>query len=645
MQDLDALNPKQREAATHIDGPLLIVAGAGAGKTRTLTHRIAHLIGSGVRPHEILAITFTNKAASEMKDRVNSILPQNRTVPTVPWVGTFHALGVYLLRQNADAAHVSRYFSILDRSDQLSIVKRVIKNLGYDPKKQEPSRILGTISKAKNNMQSVLDMTESNSSNPRITFIGDVWKGYQDALTKENALDFDDLLVKTVVLLRDNDDVRKRYQDLWKYIHIDEYQDTNRVQYELIKLLADTHQNLCVVGDADQNIYSWRGADIRNILNFERDFRGAKTVLLEENYRSTKTILSAANDVIKKNTQRVDKNLYSQRTDGDKIGIYNAFDGADEARFIAGKAGELIEGGVEPGEIAVLYRTNAQSRILEDVFLSSNIPYQVLGVRFFERKEVKDTLAFIRAALNRDSVVDISRVANTPARGIGKVTLEKMLSGKTDTLNGATKSKVDGFYKILDEIRDKAKAAVPSELVKFTIERSGLEKHFKDGTDEDLERLGNIQELASLASRFDKLEATDALDAFLADASLHSEQDSLDRNDNAVRLMTVHAAKGLEFKAVFIAGMEQDLFPSTRSDSPGQEKDRAEEERRLFYVALTRAKDRAYLSHASMRIIYGTTQMRIPSEFLYDINEDHVDYVGQSGGSDNPDGKVVYLEL
>jgi len=433
-------------------------------------------------------------------------------------------------------------------------------------------------------------------------------------------LDFDDLLLKTVLLLKKSDTVRNHYQNRWQYIHIDEYQDTNVVQYELSRILAERHGNICVVGDTDQNIYSWRGADIKNMLDFEKDYPGAVVVFLEENYRSTQTILSAANTVIAKNKVRKEKNLFTKNKNGELITVYEAYDEADEARFVSGSIKKLLDKKIASCNIAVLYRANFQSRALEEALLSANTPYQVLGVRFFDRKEVRDIVSFIKAGLNPDSLADIKRIVNVPPRGIGKVTLVKMFAREEGTLSPAMKKRVDDFRNLLSEIGKQATTTHLPELIKFVLQKTGMEEKLRNGTEEEKERLENIRELVTFAVKYQNLTPEEGIEAFLSDVALATDQDELQKDSNAVKLMTVHAAKGLEFKYVFITGLEQDLFPHKSFGTDTQDRGRDEEERRLFYVALTRAEEKLYLSHASLRTIFGSKQINIPSEFFEDID-------------------------
>ena len=620
----------QLEAVTHTQGPLLIVAGAGAGKTRTITHRIVHLIKSGVEPHQILAVTFTNKAAKEMRERMRTLLNAdeelNRPVNAlssgmpIPFMATFHSLGVHILRENHELLDLPRNFTIFDRADSLRAIKRVLQKLDYDPKQYEPKTILGIISKAKG---SNIGREEFTGSATGTSYYGEVagrvWQGYAETLAKEGALDFDDLLIKTHDLLASNEELRKRYQDRWPYIHIDEYQDTNAVQYDLVRLLVGNEQNICVVGDGDQCVYTWRQAKPENINNFEKEFDNVKTVLLEQNYRSTQNILAAANDIITKNINRKDKKLYTKNVEGEGISVYSAYTAGDEARYIVNECERLIsDEGVSPRDIAVLYRANFQSRALEERFLYSGTPYQVLGTKFFDRKEVKDVLSYLHAALNEQSTVDMARAVSTPSRGIGKMTLTKMLEGKELELGPALQEKVRKFRNLLTDIRQVALTKRPSETLVHIIKTSGMDAKYKSGTEEERERLENLKELVTLATKYDSLEPQEGIEHILQDAALATDQDELEEDNNAVKLMTVHASKGLEFDYVFVTGLEEGLFPHEKLGS-GDDIDE-EEERRLFYVAITRAGRKLYLSHATTRTIYGSEQTNVPSQFLNDLD-------------------------
>jgi DNA helicase-2/ATP-dependent DNA helicase PcrA len=649
MNYLDSLNPEQKEAAIHKEGPLLILAGAGAGKTKTVTYRILHLIKHGVAPKNILAITFTNKAAKEMKERIEKLLHEDKELnlpisfSEKPFMSTFHSLGVHILKENSRFINLPRHFAIFDKNDSKRAVKEALEGAGLDPKQIEPAKVMNAISKAKGDLETAESYSAKagNQFFPRM--VADIWKRYESILAKEKALDFDDLLLKTALLLRDNKEVLEYYQNIWQYIHIDEYQDTNKVQYMIARLLAAKHKNICVVGDIDQMIYSWRGANIENIMNFETDYPDAKTVLLEQNYRSTQTILTAANRVIEKNKNRREKKLFTQNGEGDLIGMFAGYDEGDEADFIAEKCRELLHSGVDPKEIAILYRANFQSRVLEEALLHASLPYQVLGVKFFERKEVKDVLSYLRAALNPESMSDMKRIINVPARGLGKVTLIKLFAGQKDTLPPATKAKIENFYSLLQEIKSSAEAQKPSDTIKFIIKETGIEETLKASKlEEDLERLENIKELVTLATKYDDVDVQEGIDQLLADAALATDQDSLMKSHDAIKLMTVHASKGLEFDYVFITGLEENLFPHQRMGDSSKNDD-TEEERRLFYVALTRARKKLFLTYAGMRTIFGSKQMNIPSEFVIEMDDDLVQAEIRKGES-RRSVKTIYFD-
>ena len=671
------LNKEQREAALHMGGPLLIIAGAGAGKTKTITHRIVNLIKEGIPPECILAVTFTNKAAKEMQERILLEIEKNaRGQDKIPFVSTFHSLGVHIIKENARMLGLTKYFTILDEGDATSLIKEILKSLEIDPKQYDPKKIKNIISREKNKFTHLSEYAEKEN-NTLAKIVSQVWNLYEKQKMKENSLDFDDLLLKATQLLKNNAEIRKIYQEKWKYIHIDEYQDTNEVQYVMSRMLAENNKNIAIVGDADQNIYSWRGANLKNILSFEKDYPNAKIVLLEENYRSTQNILEAANVVIKKNKYRPDKNLFTKKEVGEKIGLYEALNENDEADFVATKILEIwdsetdsvLSGSLSPrargalplsssacetprhdisvlpsknilSEVAILYRANFQSRALEEAMLRYNIPYQVLGVKFFERKEIKDTLAYLRAALNPDSLSDIKRIINFPARGIGKVTLVKVFANDMESLPAKMKIKINNFYETLEEIKEKIQNLKTSDVVKFVVKKSGIERELSEGTEEDIERLENIKELATLALKYDDLKNGRGTEKLLEDASLASDQDSLmintphpspllvkERGNNTVKLMTVHASKGLEFKYVFVAGLEDGLFPHRKSNKEIDAD--SEEERRLFYVAITRAKEKLFLSFANFRTIFGARQINASSEFISDIPADLLEKEGE----------------
>lgn len=644
MKYLETLNEKQKEAVLYTDGPLLIVAGAGAGKTKTITHRIIHLIHQGVKPSEILAVTFTNKAAKEMKDRVLALLEDIThgvvtpvSYASTPFVSTFHSLGVHIIKENANLIGLTKHFTIIDEADAISIIKDVMKEHDIDPKQHEPRKIKSMISKAKGDFIT-LEGYRAGVQSSLQSIVALVWGGYEARLRKEKGLDFDDLLLESVIILRKYPEIKLKYQEKWKYIHIDEYQDTNEVQYEMTKLLVGPRENICVVGDTDQNIYSWRGANIKNMLHFEKDFPNAKIVMLEQNYRSTRKIIEAANSVIEKNQYRVPKTLFTENIEGEQIVVCEAYDEVSEANFIAKEIDELLRNN-RPEDIAILYRANFQSRVLEEAMLAMQIPYQVLGVKFFERKEIKDILSYIKASLNKESLSDIKRIINTPTRGIGKVTLTKLFAGQFAELPASMQIKINKFYELLEDIHEYIDTHKVSESIKYIIEKSGLEAELSHGTNEELERLENMKELVTLSMKYDNVE--DGVDKLIEDASLSSDQDSLmhkEEKKGGVRLMTVHAAKGLEFKHVFVTGLEQDLFPHAKLGNDS--KVDKEEERRLFYVAVTRAEKKLYLTYATLRTIFGMKQVNTPSEFIYDIPVHLTEFVQHSGGNGE---RVVYL--
>lgn len=629
MSYLATLNAAQKEAVETIDGPLMIIAGAGAGKTRVITYRILHLIKQGVDPKSILAITFTNKAAKEMRERLRDLLAKDRdlnlpvSLEGMPFVSTFHALGVHILKENARLVGLTRHFSIYDRQDSLKAVKEALVTAGHDPKQYEPRRILSAISRAKGEGMTLDTFTIEHEGDYYQGVVAEAWKHYEKTLREEKALDFDDLLLKAVGILKEHPEVLARYQAQWKYVHIDEYQDTNGIQYELANFIAREHRNICVVGDIDQNIYSWRGADIAHMLQFEHQYAGAHIVRLEENYRSTKTIIAASNDAIEKNKRRQEKKLFTNNVDGEKITVSVSFDENAEAQYVAAKAHDLVESGVPVSDIAVLYRANFQSRAVEEAFLRSGMAYQVLGTRFFERKEVKDVLSFIVYALNPDSIADLKRIINVPPRGIGKVTLLKIVEGKESTLPAGTREKIYSFRLLLAKIKKSIENQKPSETIAFVLNETGLAASLQGGTEEDQERLGNIKELVTIATRYDTYPPLEGVEKFIEDAALQSDQDELDNKQKkeGVKLMTIHAAKGLEFSHVFITGLEDGLFPY-RTDSDDRDD---EEERRLFYVALTRAKVKVFLTYAQSRRIFGMSSMTMPSEFITEMNDAFVE--------------------
>lgn len=615
MNYLDSLNPEQKKAVLKTEGPLLVLAGAGTGKTKTLTTRILHMIKNGTDPYHILAITFTNKAAKEMRERVQNMLPDGEFSPTLC---TFHSLGVRILRRFHQKVGVSKYFKILDQQESMSLIKEAMKKHSFDTKEWEPRKVYSAISRAKSKGQNPQDY--KLGKNPLSSVVAIIWPEYKALKKAEGSMDFDDLLLETYNLLKNDESVLKILQEEWRYILVDEYQDTNDLQNDMVRLIAGERQNLCVVGDGDQNIYSWRGANIKNILDFEKNFPSAETIILEKNYRSTKMILSAADQIISKNSERVDKKLITDNGIGDKLHFYEAFSGKSEASWLARKVKSAISSGIQERDIAVLFRTNFQSRLLEESFLRSMIPYQVVGVKFFSRKEIKDIMSYLRAALNPDSLSDIKRVINEPKRGIGKVSIAKIFAGDKESLSKKAFLQYENFMTLLENIRIFTQDHQPSETIKFIIEKSGFAELLLAGNAEDAERLENMKELVTYTQKYDGMD--DAYEVFLEEVALLSDQDSLGSNskdDNSVKLMTIHASKGLEFKYVFVVGLEQGLFPSQRDDA--KSKHEAEEERRLCYVAFTRAKERLHLSYAKLRTIFGQQRINEPSEFIRDLDE------------------------
>ena len=631
--DLSHLNPAQREAVLHTEGPLLIVAGAGAGKTKTLTERIVHIILGGVDPKHILAVTFTNKASGEMRERVEAAIKKHR-IDGLPTVTTFHRLGGMIIREHAGYFGLTKNFVICDEDDAKSLIREAMREFGIDPKLLDPKRVRHIISTDKMaglTPDSAADNVASQAESDALR----IWRSYEAKLLKSKGVDFDDLIVKSVRLLEKEPSIRAEYQQRFLYVHIDEYQDTNDMEYRMVKYLAGEKKNICVVGDTDQNIYSWRGAKIKNMLNFERDFPGAKTVFLEQNYRSTSTILDAANAVIVKNTVRLPKNLFTELGVGEKLVRYEGFSETDEAAYVARESEKLIASGIPPEEIAVLYRANFQSRVLEEAFLYADVPYRMIGTQFFQRSEVKDVISYIRVALNRDSLADMKRTIGKPTRGIGDSSVAKIFAGFLDELSPRAKNSFAAYSRILDEIQVAAENEYPSQLIRTVLDKSGLRADYETEGEQGIERIENVGELATLASLYDTLPLGEGVMKFLEDAALRSDSDALADAPEGVRLLTVHASKGLEFRAIFIVGLEEGLFPHERASRSSKIED-AEEERRLFYVALTRAKERIFMTHAQSRTIFGSRNISMPSQFLFDIPGELVELASQKAERDMP---------
>lgn len=641
---LNGMNDRQAEAVRTTEGPLLIMAGAGSGKTRVLTHRIAYLIDEKmVNPWNILAITFTNKAAREMKERAYALNPATQD----SLIATFHSMCVRILRRDADHIGYNRNFTIVDPGEQRTLMKRILKQLDLDPKKWSERTILATISNAKNDL--IDDVAyEAQAGDLYTQIVAKCYKAYQKELRQSEAVDFDDLIMLTLRLFDQNPEVLTYYQQKYQYIHVDEYQDTNHAQYQLVKLLASRFKNICVVGDADQSIYGWRGADMQNILDFEKDYPESTVVLLEENYRSTKTVLQAANEVIENNRNRRPKKLWTQNAEGEKITYYKASDENDEAIYVAGQIDQLVRSGKTYKDFAVLYRTNAQSRTIEEALLKSNIPYTMVGgTKFYSRKEIRDVISYLNLIANPSDNISFERVVNEPKRGVGPGTVDKirdfatmqdmslleasqhiMLSG----IKGKAAQAVWDFSMIIYNLRDRLDSLTVTELVEEVLNQSGyLNALSIQGTIEANARIENIQEFLSVTKNFDEKGSEEeetgleTLSRFLNDLALIADTDDDSREASEVTLMTLHAAKGLEFPVVFLIGMEENVFPLSRAS---EEEAELEEERRLAYVGITRAEQILYLTNANSRLLFGRTNYNQPSRFIREISSDLLDYQG-----------------
>jgi DNA helicase-2/ATP-dependent DNA helicase PcrA len=649
---LARLNEPQREAVTHIKGPLLILAGAGSGKTRVLAHRVAYLVALGFKPWQIVAVTFTNKAANEMRERIAGLIGEDQARDAT--IGTFHAICARILRREGTAVGLSRSFTIYDRADQIALIKQVLRQLDLDEKRFAPAGTLAWIGQRKDELADVAT-AKRQAANFYDETAARVYQAYQEQLREDDAVDFDDLLNRVVDLFEQHADVLAKYQNRWQQILVDEYQDTNRAQYLICRHLAAKHKNLAVVGDDDQSIYSWRGADLRNILDFEADYPDAHVVKLEQNYRSTQTILDAAHAVVSRNAGRKDKKLWTDRGAGTSITVFDAYNEYEEAEFVArqverlsggaaaGSMARLLtrradddEGGLRYGDIAVGYRINAQSRVLEEAFMRFGIPYQLVGgTRFYERREVKDALAYVRLARNPADRVALERIVNVPARGIGEKTLEELRAwaeshGTTlwdaveaagQNANFATRSRASlgGFAAFMRPLMEMARTEPPSALFDAALERSGLKDSINDGTDEGADRWANVTELRNHAAEFDEIAPPEGLARFLEEVALVTDQDTLEDRPDRVTLITLHAAKGLEFAVVFMVGLEEGLLPHRRALEDERE---LEEERRLAYVGMTRAKDRLYLLHAHHRSTWGVGSVSEPSRFLTELPDE-----------------------
>lgn len=638
---LKGMNPRQAEAVQATEGPLLIMAGAGSGKTRVLTHRIAYLIEEKeVNPWNILAITFTNKAAKEMKERVIRLMEAGGEDV---WISTFHSMCVRILRRDVDHIGYSKNFTIIDGSEQLTLMKRVVKELNIDPKKYDPRSILGAISNAKNELLTVAAFSARQGSLFE-EIVARCYDLYQKELRRNQCLDFDDLIMLTIRLFQDNPDILQYYQRKFHYIHVDEYQDTNHAQYTLVNMLAAGFRNLCVVGDADQSIYGWRGADMQNILDFEKDYPDAQTILLEQNYRSTQNILSAANQVIGHNQNRKEKKLWTENDQGEPITYYRGDSERDEGRFVVSEIQRLQrEEQRKYGDFAVLYRTNAQSRVIEETFLKANIPYKMVGGhKFYDRKEIKDILAYLQVIANPADSLSLLRIINVPKRGVGAGSIEKLQSfanlhdfslleaGQNvalSSLKGKAATEIEKLAQSLADFNQMIPYLSVTELTKEVLAKTGYEDELKRQNNlESQNRLENLEEFLSVTMEFDKSYGAlpeeeqeapeDKLTLFLNDLALLSDVDSYEEEASEVTLMTLHAAKGLEFPVVFLVGMEEGVFPLSRAM---MEEAELEEERRLAYVGITRAEEALYLTNALSRTLYGKNQYNRPSRFVSEI--------------------------
>lgn len=626
IMNLDYLNDRQKEAVLYGDGPLLILAGAGSGKTSVLTKRVAYLIKErNVSPKNIVAITFTNKAAKEMKERIiKEVGKEGYDIQ----ISTFHSFGLRIIKENYEKLGYEKNFTIIDSDDSLTVVKKILKEMGIDSTRFNPKFIKNQISSCKNEM--VTPEKYKNLVNDELSDITyKVYKKYQDTLLRNNSLDFDDLLIKPIELFNKYKEVLENYQELFKYVFIDEYQDTNEAQYILSKIISAKYKNICVVGDDAQSIYSWRGANFKNILNFEKDYKNAKVILLEQNYRSTKTILNAANSVIKNNINKKDKNLWTDNSLGEKIKYVRTNDEKDEASYVTREIRNLVNNGVSLDDIAVLYRTNAQSRTIEEGFLNSNIPYKIVGAfAFYSRKEIKDLLAYLKLIYNTKDDVSLMRIINYPKRKIGAKTIENLsmdavLNG-TSMFDVISSGKELEFKKLILEMKEKSEVLSLTETIDMVLDKSGIKSELEsEHTLEADIRLENLNEFKSITKTFEEESGIASLEDFLNEVSLVSDVND-QKNDNSpkVTLMTIHAVKGLEYKYVFVIGMEENIFPHVNSC---EEDGGIEEERRLCYVAITRAKEKLYLVNALRRMLYGKTSVNMPSRFINEIDKDLID--------------------
>ena len=634
MNLIDSLNDRQKEAVVNTDGPMLILAGAGSGKTKVLTTKVAYLIEEkNIDPNNILAITFTNKAAKEMKERIFKLEGNSAFYIQI---STFHSFGLKILKENCELLGYEKNFTILDSDDSLSIIKKIMKELNIDANKYNPKAIKNVIS---NNKNEIIDPEKYslyvNTDFDEIAL--EVYRKYEKSLKINNAVDFDDLLILPLKLFNNNPGVLQKYQEKYKYVFIDEYQDTNEPQYILSKMISAKYKNITVVGDADQAIFTWRGANYKNILNFENDYKDAKVVLLEENYRSTKTILNAANNVIKNNKVRKEKNLWTQNEEGSKITYYKAFDEKDESNYVVNEIKKLMEKGVNPKDICVLYRANAQSRTVEEAFLTSNISYNIVGsYAFYNRKEIKDLIAYLKLIYNNKDDVSLLRVINYPKRGIGNKAIEN-LAIKSNVLDKSLYEVIDSgkeleFKNMIEEIKKEESHLTLTELIDMVLDKSGMKKSLEDEKSIEADiRLENLEEFKSIAKAMEINEGIVSLEELLDKLALVSDvSEQKNDNEDKVTLMTMHAVKGLEYDYVFVVGVEEGLFPHSNSL---ESNDELEEERRLCYVAITRAKKKLYLINARSRILYGKVSSNVPSRFINEISDEYIETIGKKEDS------------
>ncbi len=622
MDILNNLNNEQKQAVMHMEGPCLVLAGAGSGKTKVLTTRIANMINEGIYSGNILAITFTNKAAKEMRDRISLVVENNYA-----FVGTFHSFGLRIIRENVEKLGLTSNFTIIDSDDALSIIKKIMKEFDISTKDFSPSFVRNKISFIKNEMLSDAEVEKFLASPPE-KVAAKVYFQYEKVLRKNNAVDFDDLLKRPVMLFLENDDILDKYQERYKYILIDEYQDTNEVQYKLVKMLASKYRNLFVVGDVNQSIYGFRWSNYKNILNFEKDYPDAVSITLNQNYRSTNTILTAANNVIKNNVEKKEVNLFSTYGDGVKIKYFRGFDEKDEVRLVTDEIRKLLNEGYTYNDFAILYRTNAQSRNVEDAILKLNYPYRVVGsYYFYKRKEIKDLLCYLRLISNHQDDVSLERVINVPKRGIGTTSIQNITTlandNNTSMFDCLSKPKELEFKKLILDLTEEAKNKDLTELIDLVLEKSGMKKELENehSLDADI-RLENLMEFKSITENYQKDTGNVNLEDFLEDISLVADSQEHQELDNAITLMTMHAAKGLEFKVVFLIGMEEGIMPHFMSLESSSD---LEEERRLCYVAITRAKERLYITNAKRRLLFGTVNMNPPSRFISEIDDNLIE--------------------